>query len=90
MWEQDGSSLFVLAVLRDDVFAGKTSAWRFEEIRAHEDRHGLNPKAMLALRWRLPLPDDATVETPAKRATSAQRRKRLKLVDSTSGESGTI
>lgn len=53
-WEQDGSTLWVLAMLYDDIFVGTVDASRLSaEIRQHEDRHGLNPKALVQLRWRI-------------------------------------
>lgn len=53
-WEQDGSTLWTLACLYDDLIAGRADAAKVSaEMRQHEDRHGLNPKAMNQLRWRL-------------------------------------
>jgi hypothetical protein len=48
----------------------------YAEIRQIEDRHGLNPKAMLQLRWRI-VADEVVVsdESPI-----SDRRKRLKVV----------
>jgi hypothetical protein len=54
MWEQDGSSLVALACLWDDLVKGAAAVDRVSaEIRQHEATHGLNPKAMLQLRWRV-------------------------------------
>lgn len=54
MWEQDGSTLTTLACLVDDLVVGKADAAKVSaEMRQHEDRHGLNPRAMLQLRWRI-------------------------------------
>ena len=56
-WEPSGSSVWALACLYDDLIAGRADAAKVSsEIRAHEDRHGLNPKAMLQLRWRIAEP----------------------------------
>jgi len=53
MWQQDGSSLWVLALLYDDVITGQVLVGRVSaEMRQHEDRHGLSPRAMVQLRWR--------------------------------------
>lgn len=53
-WEQDGSTLHVLATLYDDLICGRAEAARVSaEMRQHEDRHGLNPRAMMNLRWRI-------------------------------------
>ena len=54
MWKQDGSTLIVLAALYDDLISGRAEPAKVSaEMRQHEDRHGLNPKAMLNLRWRI-------------------------------------
>ena len=54
MWVQDGSTLVTLACLYDDLHSGRYVAHTVSaEMRQHEDRHGLNPKAMLQLRWRI-------------------------------------
>jgi hypothetical protein len=53
-WEPDGSSLFVMATLVDDLVSGRAEAARVSaELRQHADAHGLTPKAMLQLRWRI-------------------------------------
>lgn len=77
-WKDDGSTLFVLAALYDDLIAGRADVARVSaEMRQHEDRHGLNPKAMLQLRWRL---DDG--EQPAAAPLAAKRRgKPAKVVE---------
>lgn len=77
-WEQDGSTLWTLACLYDDLIAGRTDAAKVSaEMRQHEDRHGLNPKAMLQLRWRV-VSDQADEDAPAPKASD--RRRRLKVV----------
>lgn len=58
MWDQTGRSLHALALLHHelmlDQFAETHRAHSISaEMRAHEDRHGLTPKAMLQLRWRV-------------------------------------
>jgi hypothetical protein len=79
MWEASGSTLWALAALWDDLIAGRCDAVRVSaEIRQHEDRHGLSPKAMLQLRWRLADASDSDVKPAA--GSSAERRKRLKVV----------
>lgn len=52
------------------------------EMRQIEDRHGLNPKAMLQLRWRI-VEDEPEVSAPVvktRRTASAGRRGLLKVV----------
>lgn len=80
MWEPSGSTLWSLACLYDDLIAGRADATKVSaEIRQHEDRHGLNPKAMLQLRWRIE--EEVPQPAPAKSsASAAARRKRLKVV----------
>ena len=76
MWAQDGSTLFAYACLYDDLIAGRAEAAKVSaEMRQHEDRHGLNPKAMLQLRWRI-----VESEEPVKERPAAKRRARLKVV----------
>ncbi len=83
MWESSGSTLWALACLYDDLIAGRADAAKVSsEVRQHEDRHGLSPKALLQLRWRLVGPEGAE---PAKRSrkssrSSAERRKQLRVV----------
>lgn len=63
-WEQDGSTLFPLACVMDDLITSRIDSVRATpEIRQMEDRHGLNPKAMLQLRWKVQ-DDDEFVEAP--------------------------
>jgi hypothetical protein len=46
-------------------------------MRQHEDRHGLNPAALLRLRWRIvDISDEGTMNAP-QRSTSSQNRGRL-------------
>jgi hypothetical protein len=49
----------------------------YGELRQIEDRHGLNPKAMLQLRWRIP-PAEAAVDDD--RPPVETRRRRLRVV----------
>ncbi len=92
MWDPAGSSLFVWATLIDDLISARSDAVKVSgEIRQIEDRHGLTPKAMMQLRWRIvddeghvlgqtdELPDEAPVSTAAK------LRDRLRVV-TTDGE----
>lgn len=59
MWEPDGSTLVTLACLYDDLIAGRAEASKVSaEMRQHEDRHGLSPRAMIQLRWRYAQDDE--------------------------------
>jgi hypothetical protein len=87
MWDASGSSLFVLATLYDDLVSGRADPAKVSgEIRQIEDRHGLTPKALLQLRWRLPDVDTLPAAEPAPRrrasGTSSKLRDRLTLVAS--------
>ena len=71
-WQQDGSTLHVMAALMDDLISGRAEASKISaEIRQHELTHGLNPKAMLQLRWRIM----ATEAAPAPATKKAAARK---------------
>jgi hypothetical protein len=79
-WEQDGSTLHTLACLYDDLIAGRSEAAKVSaEMRQHEDRHGLNPKAMLQLRWRIVDEDAASQSGPASVSNISERRSRIKV-----------
>ncbi len=58
MWDQSGRSMHTLALLHHELMTSNDGAWAkaakvSAEMRQHEDRHGLTPKAMLQLRWRV-------------------------------------
>lgn len=85
VWDQTGRTLWTLAVLHheliEDAFAegpvrsGSIAA----EMRQHEDRHGISPKALLALRWRIDtddVPATAVQDDPEKKRTSRTQRAR--------------
>ena len=77
-WDQDGSTLWTLAVLHDDLVLRHRSASSLAaEMRQHEDRHGLSPKAMLQLRWMVS--DDARHASPPP-SPADDRRTRLHIV----------
>jgi hypothetical protein len=78
-WEPSGASLHVLAALMDDLVSGASDAAKVSaEIRQHQDRHGLSPKAMLQLRWRVVADEPTATREPA--GSVAARRKRLRVV----------
>ncbi|MGH9002435.1 MAG: hypothetical protein ACRDYV_04835 [Acidimicrobiia bacterium] len=95
MWEQDGSTLRALACLYDDLISNRVEAARVSpEIRQHEDRHGLNPKSMLQLRWRVVTPDEwrsleeeeaakrvkGSAPRPAAKGSAGRRRAALRVI----------
>jgi hypothetical protein len=78
-WDQTGSSVVPMAVLYQDMqfpSAGHSVASMLGEMRQHEDRHGLNPKAMLQLRWRIleEPTTGASTTRPAKGSSAGGRR----------------
>ena len=92
MWDQSGESAVAMAILYDDILSGEGQvASLMAELRQHQDRHGLNPKALLQLRWRLPT--QAEVRTgpthdgpPSKsKRPQARRANALKVI----GDDGT-
>ena len=56
-WDQSGRTLHGWALAHHDAITaeenGRSATASLAELRAIEDRHGLNPKAMLQLRWRV-------------------------------------
>ena len=84
-WDQTGTTLHTLAALQDDLFAGRAEAVKVSaEMRQHEDRHGLNPKAMLQLRWRVVGTAAEQPAPAAKRAakkTDARRKAALQVIE---------
>lgn len=78
MWDRSGSSAVPMAVLYDalqDAEAVRIPGL-LAELRQHEDRHGLTPKAMLQLRWRF-ADGEASGAAPVKRTAKTDRRKRV-------------
>lgn len=80
-WDQSGRTLHVWAVLHNDM--GQFQADRkpvpaslLSELRQIEDRHGLSPKAMLQLRWRV---IEDFEQTPIPGGTGLRDRKKATL-----------
>jgi len=74
-WDQSGASLWTLAVLHHELVEGERSTAAVSaEMRAHEDRHGLNPKALLQLRWRVVDDEHATIGKATARPGKAAPR----------------
>ena len=76
-WDQSGMSAVPMAILYEDIQSDPDAraAALLGELRQHEDRHGLNPKAMLQLRWLLAA-DVVAVEAkppPAKRKSAGPK-----------------
>lgn len=78
MWDQTGRTLRRWAWLHAELTERRQAAAALSaEMRQIEDRHGLSPKALMTLRWRIGTGDEAP-ERP-KRPTT--RRPRLRVVD---------
>lgn len=71
-WDQTGRTLWNLALLHHELVAvdalrdaeKSKAAGISAEMRQHEDRHGLNPKALTGLRWVIVDDDEATENLP--------------------------
>src|SRR5207245_5275892 len=85
-WDQSGLSLVMLAVLHEEVVTvakrgGTARSAVFAEMRQIEDRHGLSPKALAGLRWRIGEPDEeGEPETAPSPSAAARRRRALKVM----------
>jgi hypothetical protein len=82
MWDKSGTSVWTLALLTDDMISKRVPVSRVSaERRAHEDRHGLTPKSLLQLRWRVmanvPVAEPVL---PADEASSEARRRRMRVI----------
>lgn len=92
MWDPSGRSMHAMALLHHELMLDeerdakdRKASSLTAEMRQHEDRHGLTPKAMLQLRWRVGASSSAPVlalvpapprpdvsEMPSKRAKKAE------------------
>jgi hypothetical protein len=78
-WDQTGRTLHTWAVLHHDLTAGGRAMNSVSaEMRQHEDRHGLNPKALLQLRWRIV---DENGEQVRPNPSKGARVTRMRVVD---------
>lgn len=65
-WDQSGRSMHTLALLHHELMTTDGNAAKISaEMRQHEDRHGLTPKAMMQMSWRI----SSTPTAPAATAT---------------------
>lgn len=81
-WDETDAELYRLAMLHELTMygsAGGALPALLAEMRQIEDRHGLNPKALLQLRWII-VDDGASVAPAPKKRSSADRRARLSAV----------
>lgn len=79
-WDPSGFTLHRWAWLHADLVLGKGAAGPLSgEMRQIEDRHGLSPKAMLQLRWRIVSDEDQ--EKPGPKPRPKSRARKLRVVD---------
>lgn len=78
VWERNGSYLDVAMYVRHLVQAEGGSTKDATEARQWSDRLGLNPTAMLRLRWKVAVDEVAAKRVPAAGATKLSASERLK------------
>ncbi|MEV7358194.1 hypothetical protein [Kitasatospora sp. NPDC091276] len=82
MWERTHATLAAARFVRFSVLAENGNTKAATEARQLEDRLGLNPQAMLRLRWEI-APDEVAEQRQdrAARRAPASARQRLRVVD---------
>lgn len=88
-WEQDGSTLHGWAQAHARAAIEGPTAALLGEMRQHEDRHGLNPAAMMRLRWRIVQGEAEVPVAEAKKAKPKDRRGRVLRLVGDGGEETT-
>ncbi|MFE2164878.1 hypothetical protein ACFXB3_07360 [Streptomyces sp. NPDC059447] len=83
MWERTHAVLTVARFVRFSVLAEAGNVKAATEARQLEDRLGLNPQAMLRLRWEVAADEvaDQRQERTSRAATVKTARQRLRVVD---------
>jgi hypothetical protein len=82
-WDQSGKTLHGWAQLHAHCELSGPQPSRVAEMRQHEDRHGLNPRALMQLRWRVVSsePDVVpVVSAKVKRSGMDRKSRMLKVV----------
>jgi uncharacterized membrane-anchored protein len=67
-WDDHDPSMRVWISILDKWARGEAFVGELTEKRQIEDRHGLNPKAMLQLRWKIAEAEEALPRRPRSRA----------------------
>lgn len=84
-WDPSSAELLARVIIYERMLRGEASASEISEARQIDDRHGLNPKSMLQLRWRIGDPDDpapvTTTSKPARRKVDPRRKAAMKLIE---------
>jgi hypothetical protein len=79
MWDLSGMTLWLLALMMDDVISGRVEPAKVSsECRAITDAHGLIPTALLQLRWRIV---DEEQPEPAAVVPLKERSGRLRVLN---------
>lgn len=78
-WEHDGYIREVALYVRLTILGENGNLNATKEARQHADRFGLNPQAMLRLRWSVA--DDEVAAARADRTADLPARRRLQVVD---------
>ncbi len=79
-WQRSGVTLAPAALVFQALMTGEGPTTALSaELRQHLDRHGLNPRSLLALRWRVtesvleaPAPDPVELDTARRRRLKRQ------------------
>jgi hypothetical protein len=90
MWERTHSELTVARFTRFSVLAETGNLKAATEARQLEDRLGLNPQAMLRLRWQVAADEvaDQRQERTERTRAAGSARSRLKVVDTKAAGAG--
>lgn len=77
-WDQDGTTLHGWALLHASMAINGVTSAGLGELRSIEGLHGLSPKAMVQLRWRVTGDTgNATLATPRRNASSVDRQAQI-------------
>lgn len=86
-WDQQGRSAVPMAILYQDMQDRPAdSKPLLAEMRAHQDRHGLSPKALLALRWRVEETPEAPAPVSSPQQPTNRRANVLRLLGHNDGD----
>jgi len=81
MWERTHAALAVARFARFSAFAERGDLKAATEARQLEDRLGLNPQALLRLRWEIAGDEVGARRAEAEAAAKPKRKPRLRVID---------